>query len=203
MTEYEDRFRWLLSELRSRPFLHQLAFGICIFERSLPGYFQFQQETGWHGGAELRAVLAKCWSVLEGGKNTNELCFTTNVEDCARWMPESERFDSPYTSAAIDTANIACCLLEYLDASDFQFILEAAEARRDTIYLYVQNSMPGVLVDESLQRATHEHPLMMEELSFMSGDLDELADLSTKGAELSTGLLKRIRAMRYSDLRLK
>lgn len=203
MINHEDRFSSLLTELSGRPFLHQLAFGLCLFERSLPGYFVFQQETGWLGGGDLRAVLARCWSVVEGDANTEKWRHLANVQDYERWMPDSEDFVSRYTSAAIDTAHIACCLLEYLETRDSKCMAEAAVARRDTVYLHIQNSTPGVLDDDAQQPAAFDHPLMVEELSFMSGDLDEIARLSAGGHSFATGLLKRVRAMRYGDLRLR
>ncbi len=38
----------------------RFAFGVFLLERALPGFFQFQIDSGYLGGGELRAALAQC-----------------------------------------------------------------------------------------------------------------------------------------------
>lgn len=176
--------------------IEQLAFGTCVFERSLPGYFQFQQESNWLGGGDLRAALARCWQAIEAQGGGASLA-STNLD---RWAPDSEDHESSYVSSAIDAVTIACCLMDYLNTGDSGAIVEAAEARRDTIDLFVQRVLPERLTGIELEERIASHPFMLRELELMAADLAEIDRLARTGGCMSTGLLRRVRELRYNDL---
>ena len=146
----------------------RLAFGVCIFERSLPGFFQFQIDTGSTGGGELRSALAQCWSVLETGFDAPALVSTAT---CELVMPNSEEHTSVYTSAAIDSVNIACCLLDFLALRQLDPLIEAVQSRHDTVDLFIQNSMNLATPGPGLEERIASHPLMREELGFLYDDI--------------------------------
>lgn len=174
-----------------------LAFGIFLFERALPAFFQFQIDTNYAGGGELRAALAQCWYVLEHGSLPNKSFIT--AETCEGVMPDSEDHLSPYTSSAIDAVNIACNLLSYIEKRDLHFILDAAESRRDTLDLFIQRE---VSKDEELETAIANHPLMQEELCFMYNDIAFLSGLN-RNTTIFAAALKRVTELAYRELRLR
>lgn len=182
----------MLSRLAQRSFSEQLAFGICLMERALLGYFDFQQDTGWLGGGDLRAALAESWRCLESTDGPMGGGSSVSAAMCERWTPHSEDHTSPYTSAAIDAVGIACSLVEYLQKGDPALIRDATEARRDTIDLQVQRSMHQELSGIALEQYIAEHPLMRSELETMQEDLCEIIRLFDSGTGLSTGLLRRV-----------
>jgi uncharacterized protein YjaG (DUF416 family) len=175
--------------------VRRIAFGTLLLERALPGYFQFQLDTGSAGGAVLRAALAQCWASLEA--NTRNGTKYTSVEACERSLPDSEDYSSPYTSAAIDTANIACCVLEYLESGKLNSLMEAVEARWDTFYLFILN---GTDIED--EEVLH-HPLMQEELRYMHEDITFLQTTTDPTQPLHLAVLLRVNQLDYRKLRLE
>lgn len=182
------------SDLEGLDEVRRIAFGTLLLERALPGYFQFQLDTGWEGGALLRAALAQCWAALEAGSR-NATKFTS-VDACESALPDSEDHTSPYTSAAIDTANIACCLLEYLDSGKLSSLAEAVQARWDTLYLFILNH-----TDIEDEEVLH-HPLMQEELRYMHDDIAFLRSASGSTLPLHAAVIGRASQLGYQKLRL-
>ena len=74
--------------------VRQIAFGVFLLERALPGYFQFQLDAGSFGGAALRAASVQCWAALECGERQGAKFIS--VDECERSMPDSEDHTSPY-----------------------------------------------------------------------------------------------------------
>jgi uncharacterized protein YjaG (DUF416 family) len=167
-----------------------LAFGICVLERAMSAFIEFQWDTGWGGGAVMRAAIARCWAVLEGGPA--EAAHTVSVAQCERAMPDSEgRHASDYTSAAIDAVDIACNLLTFIENGDIELIVNAVIAQTDTIDLFVRQS----------DRSTHS--LLKEELDLMRADLAFISALDIDETMLFPAVLKRVSVLDYRALRLK
>lgn len=191
-------FDAIVSELATASFRVQLAFGIGLLERSLPEYFQFQQETGWLGGGDLRAALALCWKTLEEETTPGGVEIDLLLQRCERWMPDSEDHASPYTSAAINAVDITCHLLDHLRAITPRGVIDAAGARRDTIDLFIQAESN---VGKKAQHDISAHPLMRAELAAMQGDIQAIATASDD--TMAIRLLARIRSQHYAELQLK
>lgn len=173
----------------------RIAFGTFLLERALPNFFQFQLDTGSAGGAVLRAVSAQCWAALEA--STRDATKYTSVEACETTLPDSEDHASRYTSAAIDAANIACCLLEYLEGGKVTSLMEAVQARWDTLYVFILNA-----TDIGDEEVLH-HPLMQEELRCMHDDIAFLRSMSGSTQLLHTAVFERVRRLGYQALRMK
>lgn len=194
MSEDDRSFDAIHSALANRPFPEQLAFGIGLLERSLPEYFQFQQDTGWLGGGDLRAALAQCWRTLEAGRLTDDVEIGPLRQRCARWLPDSEDHHSAYISAAINAVDIACHLLDYMQSTNPRGVLDAATARRDTLDLFIQ------MLPVDVEVPIAKHPLMRTEMQAMHGDLAAI-DAAPNGG-LAQHLLRRVSSEHYGELRL-
>jgi uncharacterized protein YjaG (DUF416 family) len=179
-----------------------LAFGVCLLERAMPAFFQFQSDTGWKGGGVMRAALAQCWSILEG--SSPDTVNFVSVPQCERVTPDSEGpFESDYTSASIDAVDIACNLLLYIESGDIDLILNSVTAQFDTIELFVQNyesvnRLSGAAIDT--RRAQR---ILEEEHDFMRADLEFLTKIDTGKDELFSAILRRVSTLEYRTLRLK
>jgi hypothetical protein len=183
------------AELESLDEIRRVAFGTLLLERALPGYLQFQIDSGATGGAVLRAALAQCWATIE--LHTFETEQFLSLITCEKVLPDSEDYSSSYTSAAIDATNIACCLLEYLESRNIASIVEAVQSRWDTLYLFIINHT-SLDPEEVLI-----HPLMQEELRFVHEDIVFLQGLSQLEKILHVEVLKRIDDLGYRKHRLK
>jgi uncharacterized protein YjaG (DUF416 family) len=184
----------LFAELKALDAVRRLAFGVCLIERALPAFFQFQLDTGFPGGGVLRAALAQAWTALETG--TASPSYVT-VEMCEAVLPDSEDHTSAFTSAAIDTVSIACCVLTFMETGDVHQLVEAIEARRDTIDLFIQNYDLDP-ADPNFEAAITAHPLMQAELKFLHDDLAFLK--ATRSADVWQATLDHVRANSWPRL---
>ena len=179
----------------------RFAFGVCILERALSGFLQFQSETGSVGGGELRAALAHCWSTLENGVAPRDPFVT--LAACENILPDSEDYASAYTSAAIDAINIACNLLAYSQEPKLDLLVDSVHSRRDTFDLYIQNALDLDPADSHFEEKIANHPLMQEELGFMHGDVVFLQEAQQRGVMNFVPILDRAIGLDYRRLRLK
>jgi hypothetical protein len=141
-----------------------LGFGILLLERMVPHFLRFQMDEGVVGGSVLKAALAKAWNVLE--RDDPGRFREITAKDCEALAPDTEKFRSAFTSAALNAANGAANVLDYLDVGDTDLIVETATLMRDTIFLFVSNESSERNGDP-LQSA-----LMQSELRREKGDLD-------------------------------
>ncbi|HET7329260.1 DUF416 family protein [Dyella sp.] len=182
------------ADLESLDEIRRVAFGTLLLERALPNYLKFQIDSGATGGAVLRAALAQCWATIELHTFGTEQFLS--LAACEKVLPDSEDYSSPYTSAAIDATNIACCLLEYLEGRNLASIVEAVQSRWDTLYLFIINHTS--LGPEDVL----SHPLMQQELRFVHQDIVFLQGLSRLERTLHVEVLKRIDDLGYREHRL-
>lgn len=178
----------------------RVAFGIMMLERAAAGYFQFQIETGSQGGAQLRAANAEAWSALERG--AEQRCRFISVDECAEAAPDSEDYTSPYTSAAIDAVAIACCVLEFLNTSDVSKLVEAAESRRDTVYLFLINEAGIDPAAAGFEEVVERHPLVQAELKALDEDIAFLRALPAE-VSINAAVVERVIALYYGVMTLK
>lgn len=175
-----------------------LAFGVCLLERAMPAFFQFQRDTGWVGGGVMRAAVAQCWAALEG--RSAEAAEFVSVPECESVMPDSEGdFASDYTSAAIDAVDIACNLLVFLGNGEVELIVNSVTSQCDTIELFIQNDVLNV-GERNEHRSTS---LLKEEIDSMRSDLEFIRAIAADERVIFATLLERVLVLEYSRLRLK
>lgn len=171
-----------------------LAFGIMALERALPNFLQFEREANFAGFGVLSAALAKAWLTLERDSMVSRIGIGS--EDCDGVAPEPEGHTSNYVSAALDAANIAANLLEFIRTNDRDRIIEIADLRRDTIDIYVQMACRIDPQQSDFEDTILRHPLMQKELSDQMSDLDFLANCKNEG-EVAGQVAGRVNAMGY------
>jgi uncharacterized protein YjaG (DUF416 family) len=190
----------LSAGIRKLDGIRALAFGICLLERAMPAFFQFQCDTGWARGGVMRAAVAQCWAVLEG--HSGETANFVSVSDCERAMPDSEgSYASDYTSAAIDAVDIACNLLVYVGSGEIDLITSSVTARTDTIELFIQDYESARKANGHAEGGDSAHSILAEELDFMRADLEFISAIDEKA--LFPEVLGRVLGLEYRCLRLK
>jgi uncharacterized protein YjaG (DUF416 family) len=172
--------------LRKLPPWKRIAFMAQIGERMLPNFQRFSAETGFGDVSVLRNALDTAWAWIESGRLLSNLAELR--EACEQQAPDTELFSSPYTSAALDAANVAALLLDALEQPDEAQPVDVASLARDTVDLFVQERMnldpnaPGF--EETILR----HHLMQSELRHQREDLEALTrwseDRESLGREL-------------------
>ena len=163
--------------LRKLPAWKQVAFMALLGARMLPNYRRFSAETGFGNVSVLEEAFDAAWTWIESGKSPANL--TALLKACERQAPVTEDFSSPYTSAALDAANVAEATLDAIARPDQVHPTEVASLARDTVDLFVQELVALDPNAPSFQEAILRHPLMQRELRQQREDLETLGKWSS------------------------
>ena len=150
----------------------QIAFMATVGERMFMNYLRFFDETGVGDPSVLRYAFDLAWDWMESGTVPKNI---DSVEAaCEQQAPDTASFRSPYTSAALDAANVAVEILEAIAHPEQAKPLEVTSLARDSIDLFVQeyeNLDPNsVHFEEKILR----NALMQKELRRQRDVLSEL-----------------------------
>src|SRR5262245_42605038 len=102
------------NDLLSLPTWKQAAFALLCCERMLPNYLIFAKDSGWGDADTLRKALDIVWTALEEDRKAGE--FREIISACEEAIPDTERFTSDYTSAALDAAASIALLIDLLQS---------------------------------------------------------------------------------------
>ncbi|NUQ77789.1 MAG: DUF416 family protein [Polyangiaceae bacterium] len=192
-----QKTRNMLSKLRVH---QQLALGAACCERMLPSYEAFVQEVGWGDIAPLRRALDAVWKACEE-KPLSNLELRDLLSQCEMCAPNSEDFDSLYTSLAQDAAFAICALLDFLFDGDLNRIVSVFQMATDSVDLIVQEREGMDPRDSFRESKILKHPLMQQELVRQRRDIAEANTIEI--GDTAARLIFRSRARSESNLVLE
>ena len=158
-------------QLASMPWPEALAFAAAGAERIAPNYETFYNETGWGDPASVRRGLDLIWQAAETATRMSERVVKQHLIDCEAAVPESEDFDSLFTSSAQDAVFAVCSLLDYLLDGSLDKLVLAARYPTDSVDLFVQEAEGMDPQDPQLEQRILCQPLMQQELARQQRDL--------------------------------
>jgi uncharacterized protein YjaG (DUF416 family) len=155
MTDLE---KLIAEQIANLPKDKQLAFMLVLCERMIPAMDQFASETG-HDGSIFRECMEKAWDHLEG--NGGPPGWRKLAKQCLRYTPDTEDFDHPLTSEALDAALAIEAMMSLLADGDINHAIEACGLARDTAaFCAPENDGEDLLVQQELQQ-------QMKDLQFL------------------------------------
>lgn len=181
-----EKLRRRLNRLPPR---HVLTFGVWLLERMLPNFAKFSAETQFKGVSILDEVVTYAWRVIETGDK--DLLRAPSVTLCESIAPDTEDFDSLYTSPALDAAVSACNLLLFIEKNQTDLVVEMAGLARDSADLLVQFSSPAAVYTKDFLEAVRNHPLVQLEFSCQESDVAFLEQWSLDNSEFLEAVLAR------------
>jgi hypothetical protein len=153
----------------------QTAFALSICERLLPNYVVFSRETSWGRPETIKECLSTAWRRLSDG--VAQIRLTEAAEACEAAAPDTENFESKYTSAALDAALSVANLMHILNKFETAKVLEVAEAAYDTVELFVSQTDTASVVTAEDKKRVLGHPLVQSELRHQREHLELLSSL--------------------------
>lgn len=172
--------RFDVSELKSRLdsmfVLCRVAFAASCCERLIPSYQIFSETMNWGDPTLLRSAIAEVWTSLESGSFNIEK-IRRLVSECEQILPDTEDFDSPFTSAALDAGTAVLDTLECCLDGDPQHALDVASFSRDTVDMILRQS--GAAGSDLGNKIVANDPMMIKELNRQSEDLQTLGAITT------------------------
>jgi uncharacterized protein len=152
-----------------------------------PALSQFANETSFKTSI-YQECLDRAWRHLAGTAN---LCnYGELAEECLDDAPDTEEFDHPLTSAALNAAIAVGAMMSFLADSNVDHIVEAAALARDTAALYAQ-SLDAIAPRSLSFSEIMEHSLVQQELRQQAEDLKFLESLPTDVPQEIIPLIKR------------
>ena len=153
----------------------QLAFVLLLCERMIPALSRFSSETSFNDTI-CQECLESAWRHLGG--NTSLPNYGELAEGCLDDAPDTEEFDHPLTSAALNAVLSVGAAMSFLANHDVDHVVEAAGLARDTVALYAQ-SIEATPPRSLGLKEIMEHPLVQQELRRQAEDLEFLESLPT------------------------
>jgi uncharacterized protein YjaG (DUF416 family) len=189
-----DEF-WLKPKVGHLSKEKQLAFALLLCERMVPALNRFANETGFDNSI-YRERLEDAWCYLKQG--TSPSTSAEVAEQCLDHAPDTEEFNHPLTSAALNAALSLAATMSFLADGDINHVVEAAGLARDTAALHAQGTganPPRSLNFEEVMR----HPLVQHELRQQVEALEFLTALPTDVSQQTAAPIKE-RAARTPPL---
>jgi|tagenome__1003787_1003787.scaffolds.fasta_scaffold20573182_2 uncharacterized protein YjaG (DUF416 family) len=164
----------------------RLAFACSVCERMVPNYETFATIENWGEPAVLRRALDSAWALAEGSDvpDVDDL-----IEELDGASPDTEDFDSLFTSPALDAASALTVTLEAATDS-MDGLGEIVDLATDTVDLFLHNTGRVHAQDADRELQIAQHPLMRRELEQQQRALDALE----RCPELDASFLRKLRA---------
>lgn len=165
----------------------QLAFMLLLCERMMPALNRFAVETNYDISL-YRRCLDDAWSCLAGIGNLSN--YGELAEECLDSAPDTEEFNHPLISAALNAALSVAGMMSFLADDNVDHVVEAAGLASDTVALYAQDvaaTPPRSLGFQEIMG----HPLMKQELQQQLDDLKFLEALPMDISQEMIPLIKK------------
>jgi hypothetical protein len=175
-------------KLAALPPYHRVAFAAACCERLLPNYAVFSRSDSWGDTGILRTALDEAWRAVER-QEVDEPKLRSLLSECERIIPDTEDFDTPLVSAALDAGSAVLETLRLCLDGDQQRAVDVASFARDTVDMFIQERDDMDYDDPRFEERIAEDPLMLRELGKQQADLE----LLQHRPKLTPSLLKRLR----------
>ncbi|MEG9438822.1 DUF416 family protein [Edaphobacter sp. HDX4] len=168
--------RWL-SELPSlliqvdRP--KRISFLAATCERQFGNYLRFYQETGWGHPPTLYDGLQALWNYSGSIDNHRLRTLERRIKEVT---PDTEKFSSAYTSAALDAASVILESFNYCLDDNTEHCVQVARLCRDTVYMFVEQRDGDTYADAD-ELKIYSDPLVERELRAQQSDFEMIRSL--------------------------
>ncbi len=167
-----------LNNLKTLDFTSQKVFAYLTCERLYPNYEYFSNAYKFGDPAILRNAIDFLYSNLF----INDLQ-TVNItrlkSDVDKNTPDTEDFETIFTSFALDACTCILDSLDFLVDKDFSKIEYISSYGTDSVNMYIREFEDIDISDNELLAKINEHPFMKRELLIQNGIISFLANLSS------------------------
>lgn len=168
---FDDWLILLKKKSQQLGYTPSLAFAASCCERSLPNYDAFSRQERWGDSKILKEALDLVWwhVVTRNPSNKSQVEPLSKAIDAV--TPDTENFESPLTSAALDAANSVAEALDYTLDRNVDRIVTISSLARDTIDLFVQRRDSLDSSRSDFEGKIASDPLMIAELEKQQLDI--------------------------------
>ena len=195
-----------LSVLRTRlsmlKYQESLAFAASCCERLLPNYKAFAREVRWGNPTGLGQAVDLIWRLAGTESSAADAVIREAVKICDAAAPDTEKFSSVLTSAALDAASSIAETLEFAQDRNVEHLVTVSSLSRDTIDLYIQHRNNLDYSDGQFEDTIARDPLMVAEIEKEQRDLRRLESAQSLTPEFLASFRKEALLAGKSNLGL-
>ena len=169
---------------------HRVAFCVSCSQRLLPSYEGFFHMEKWGTPEILKAAIEEVWQFLQGNQGLSRERIRDLARQCEEAAPDTERFSSRYTSAALDAASALVETLQCCEDGDPTHGVNAATSARDSVDMYIQVRDNLDAQGDAMEEAIARDPLMQREMKKQENDLSDLKQAKILTPEFVKSLWK-------------
>ena len=169
----------LKKKLLTLPERKQLAFALVLCERMMPAMRIFAKETNFAYDI-YEQCLSHAWKALEGNDRFDR--YAEMAEKCLRGAPNTEDFDNPLVSSALNTALSISAVMMFLSDTSLDHIVEAADLACETVAAHTQRYVAKSPLALSVKQIM-EHPAMRQEVAQQLSDFAFLESLPSDASQ--------------------
>jgi uncharacterized protein YjaG (DUF416 family) len=173
-------------DLSALPVNHRVLFCASCSQRLLASYDKFAQAERWGSPDALKQAIDTVWLLLLGRGDLREDLIRDLTRRCEEAAPDTERFHSLYTSAALDAASATVETLRCCVDGDPNHGVNAGASARDAVDMYIQMRDALDAGGDGMEEAIARDPLMKRELTKQDKDLSDLKQAKTLSRDLVT-----------------
>ncbi|GAB7129106.1 hypothetical protein JCM19000A_36140 [Silvimonas sp. JCM 19000] len=167
----EDQLRLDLGALSHE---HRALFGLSLCERLLPNASIFAQRHNLDYSG-LRQYLNSIWENIDQG---HQFDFFRLAAECEAVAPDTEDYDDPLVSSALDAVVATSNLLRFMVDDAVGLIVEISVLACDTVDMYIQEADGLDIEDPDFEQKILSHALMQAEIQRQIEDLSFISTLT-------------------------
>lgn len=175
---------------------HRVTFCAACSQRLLPSYERFFRMERWGNPEILKAAIEEVWQFLQENQGLSRERIRDLARQCEEAAPDTERFSSHYTSAALDAASALVETLQCCEDGDPKHGVNAAISARDSVDMYLQVRDNLDAQGDAMEVTIARDPLMQREMKKQENDLSDLKQAKI----LTPDLVKSLRESSSYDL---
>jgi uncharacterized protein YjaG (DUF416 family) len=158
-----------IEKLKDLTFAKQAAFLYLTCERLYPNYLYFSNNYSFGDPLVLRNAIDYLYRIVVN-EDLNKAQINSFVIAIEKNTPDTEDFDSPFVSSALDACTAILDSLHFLVDKNFARIENVSNYATDTVSMHVQD-IEGLDYnsDKDFQKKIASHPLMKREVDIQTG----------------------------------
>lgn len=147
----------------------------CCAELLFPNYVNFVAETNWGDVYAVRDMLNISWQAIELDRYDSDL--HEQIERCELLIPDTEQFDLPHATYALDAAMAVWNTLSCLQKADSKYAVSASRAVLGSIDLHLRRlAIFNKVPEDDVDTFVLTHSMMQSEVERQEQLVNRLKD---------------------------
>jgi uncharacterized protein YjaG (DUF416 family) len=185
----DDFLKSIEKKIVKLSFKQQVLFAVLTCEKLLPNYRQFSSMARWGNIEVLEEAIVMIYQFLQDIE-LNDVELDGIYEKIIEITPDVEKFEGDLASYALDTCSAISDAVEFVLSEDQSYLLNIASIARDTIDMFIQESVYLDLAGADLEEKIAENEYMKKEYKRQHDILRKLL-----GAEITLPFISAMREL--------